>query len=222
MPNSPEFPLLKTVSPPPLYGLVLLGGHSSRMGRDKALVIYHDRPQGLAAFDRLSAVCERVFLSCRAKQLEEPAFAETFRAMPLILDTYGNIGPLAGLLSAMETYSPAAWLVLACDMPLVNDAVMGALLSRRDPAKWATVFKSVASNSDKPAFEPLCAIYEPVCLPAFQAAAREGRTGLQSLLCDFEQKGRLSVISPKEALRDGQTALQGANTPDEARRFLLP
>jgi len=205
-----------------MYGVVLLGGRSSRMGREKALMDYHGPPQGLVAFERLSAVCERVFLSCRAEQLGEPAFAETFHSMPLILDVYGDIGPMAGLLSAMEAHPQAAWLALACDMPLVNDAVMGALLSRRDPAKWATVFKSVASNSDKPAFEPLCAIYEPVCLPAFQAAAREGRTGLQSLLCDFEQKGRLSVISPKEALRDGQTALQGANTPDEARRFLLP
>ncbi len=183
---------------------------------------YHGRPQGLVAFERLSAVCERVFLSCRAEQLGKPAFAETFRGMPLILDAYGDIGPMAGLLSAMETRPQTAWLALACDMPLVDDAVMGALLSRRDSAKWATVFKSAAPDSDQSAFEPLCAIYEPVCIPAFHAAVREGRMGLQALLADFEQKGRLSVIFPEEALRGGQTALQGANTPDEARRFLLP
>lgn len=222
MPNPPEPWIVKPDAPPPLHGLVLLGGQSSRMGREKALVIYHDRPQGLLAFERLSAVCERVFLSCRAEQLGEPAFEETFRAMPLILDSYGDIGPLAGLLSAMETYPQVTWLTLACDMPLVDDVVLHALLSRRDPAKWATVFKSAAPNSDKPAFEPLCAIYEPVCLPAFHAAVWEGRTGLQALLAGFEQKGRLAVISPEEALQGGQAALQGANTPDEARRFLLP
>jgi len=192
------------------------------MGREKLLMDYHGQPQGLVAFERLSAVCERVFLSCRAEQFEETDFANIFQAIPLIEDAYGEVGPLAGLLSAMEMHPKMAWLVLACDMPLVDDTVINTLLSGRDPKKWATVFKSPVSHLNQPFFEPLCAIYEPACRSEFQRAVREERTGLQALLSDFEQKDRLAVMAGDKVIRDGNNLLQNANTPHEAQRFLVP
>lgn len=210
---------LDSTDAPALYGLILTGGRNSRMGREKALLEYSGSAQGLVCFNLLSSLCQQVFLSCRAEQWDDPAFSETFQALPLIMDAYSDIGPLAGLLSAMECYPAAAWLVLACDMPLMDQALLAKLCSERNPAMRAIAFAPPLPDTDRPCFEPLCTIYEPKCLPEFQAAMRQGRTGLQGLLVEWAKDGRVSIVSTEWALRDGRNVLQGANTPDEAERF---
>ena len=54
------------MSIPPLYGLVLTGGRSTRMGRDKAALEYGGQAQADRAFDLLARVCDKVFVSARA------------------------------------------------------------------------------------------------------------------------------------------------------------
>lgn len=137
----------------PLYGLVLAGGKSVRMKRDKSSLMYHGRPQSGHCFDLLSRHCEKVFLSNR----EEQAQSVDHRDLPQIHDTFLDIGPLGGILSAMASHRGAAWLVVACDLPFVTAATIEALIRQRDPFKMATAYQS--SHDGLP--EPLCAIYEP-------------------------------------------------------------
>ncbi|MFO1491766.1 MAG: NTP transferase domain-containing protein [Kiritimatiellia bacterium] len=146
---------------PPIYGLVLTGGRSSRMGRDKAALEYGGRAQADRAFDLLSGFCERTFVSARADQAELPGRA----GRPQIHDVIENGGPAAGILSALRTHPDAAWLVLACDLPFLTGDVLAALVEQRDPARAATAFQS--GNDGLP--EPLCAIYEPAFLPVLEA-----------------------------------------------------
>ena len=67
------------------------------------------------------------------------------------------IGPAAGILSAQDAYPDAAWLVIACDLPLLDEATLRTLIAARDPSKDATAFTS--RFDDLP--EPLCALWEP-------------------------------------------------------------
>lgn len=138
-----------------LYGLVLSGGKSTRMGTDKGLIKYHGVPQREYLYDLLSQVCEKTFISLREEQK-----AELPAAMKTIVDLNEFRGPYNGLLSANKKYPDAAWLVLACDLPLMDLDALKELISRRDSTKQATAF----ALKENPLPEPLCAIWEPHAL----------------------------------------------------------
>ncbi|MFS4469371.1 NTP transferase domain-containing protein [Maribacter sp. 2210JD10-5] len=138
-----------------LYGLVLSGGKSTRMGKDKGLIKYHNAPQREHLYELLNAVCEKTFLSIRPDQLETiPEVLNT------IVDQDEFIGPYNGLLSAHRKHPDAAWLVLACDLPLIDKKALEELILERDTAKMATAF----ADKNNPLPEPLCAIWEPKAL----------------------------------------------------------
>lgn len=140
-------------TPAPLYGLLLSGGASQRMRQDKAALDYRGEPQLLRAWRLLQSVTEQAFVSVRESQRDD-----TLRArLPQIVDTYDAVGPAAGILSAQERHPDAAWLVLACDLPLLDSDTLRRLIDARDPQAFATVFAS--SHDGLP--EPLCAIWEP-------------------------------------------------------------
>src|SRR6516165_8470622 len=113
---------------PPLYGLLLSGGASQRMRQDKAALPYRGEPQLLRAWRLLGRVTERSFLSVREHQRDDPLRAE----LPQIVDSYDAIGPAAGILSAQDRFPEAAWLVVACDLPLLDEATLQQLIQGRD------------------------------------------------------------------------------------------
>ncbi len=137
----------------PIYGLLLSGGASRRMQRDKAQLSYAGEPQLLRAWRLLSAVTERAFVSVRQDQREDPLRG----GLPQIVDRYDAIGPAAGILSAQESHPEAAWLVLALDLPLLDAHTLQQLLAERDPDGDATAFSSRFDGLP----EPLCALWEP-------------------------------------------------------------
>lgn len=141
------------MSAAPVYGLLLSGGASRRMQRDKAQLAYAGEPQLLRAWRLLESVTERAFVSVRDTQRDDPLRA----GLPQLVDTYDAIGPAAGILSAQDAYPEAAWLVIACDLPLLDEATLRTLIAARDPSKDATAFTS--RFDDLP--EPLCALWEP-------------------------------------------------------------
>ena len=135
------------------YGLVLAGGRSTRMRADKAALAYGARPQLAEAFDLLARHVERAFVSVRSDQSAEPLRA----AYPQVVDGDEGRGPIAGILAAQALYADRPWLVIACDLPQLDDLTLAELLRRRDPARLATCFASARDGQP----EPLCAVYEP-------------------------------------------------------------
>lgn len=123
---------------PPIYGLLLAGGASRRMQRDKAQLVYAGEPQLLRAWHLLEAVTERAFLSVRDSQRQDPLRA----GLAQIVDSYAAIGPAAGILSAQQACPGVAWLVIACDLPLLDEGTLRKLIDARDPATDATAYGS--------------------------------------------------------------------------------
>ena len=187
----------------PLYGLLLTGGASRRMGQDKALLNYGDQPQLLAAYQLLETVVERAFVSVREDQRNE----QTRRQLPQIIDQLADIGPAAGILAAHARYPDAAWLVLACDLPLLNRETLHALLAARDVSRDATAFASAHDGLP----EPLCAIWEPSAIEALAASVAAGR------VCP--RKGLLSIDTQLIDPVDPQ-ALDNANSPGDREDIL--
>jgi molybdopterin-guanine dinucleotide biosynthesis protein A len=181
----------------PLYGLVLAGGASKRMQRDKATLEYRGRPQLECAYELLARYCERAFVSVRLDQVRDPLRAK----FPQVVDTLHDVGPIAGLAAAQETHAQVAWLVLACDLPFVSSAAIEHLIAARDgviPVAYRSAHDGLP--------EPLCAIYEPGSHRAVTEAIASGKFCPRKLL--------IRLGAPLLALPD-PVALDNVNTPDE-------
>jgi molybdopterin-guanine dinucleotide biosynthesis protein A len=188
---------------PPLYGVVLAGGRSRRMRQDKALLCYAGRPQVAVAYDLLREFVEPVFVSCRAGQWDDPAVND----LPQLYDTLDNVGPIGGILRAFEHDPEVAWLVVACDLPLLTRSLLEGLVGRRDPACLATAFR--ASGSGLP--EPMCAVYEPAASTVLHDYLARG------IRCP--RKFLINEPSHLLDLPDG-AALTNVNEPEEYDRML--
>ena len=152
----------------PLWGLVLAGGRSSRMQRDKAAIEYRPGESQLDAAARLLAPrVTKVFVSVRPDQRTDATRA----AYAQIVDRGDVEGPIAGISAALDGHPDAAWLVLACDLPFLDARTLDTLIAARDPSGDATAFRS--SHDGLP--EPLCAIYEPRARQSVAAHIAGGR-----------------------------------------------
>lgn len=182
----------------PLYGLLLAGGRSTRMGRDKAALRVAGRSQLEHVMALLAPRVERAFVSVRAEQRADPLRA----AFEQIEDTRDNLGPIAGIIAAQERFPQSAWLVLACDLPLLDEATLEFLLRARAPERLATAFRS--SHDALP--EPLCAVYEPRSRAALAAYVAGGRNCPRKFLLQADVH-LIDEPNPR--------ALDNANTPEE-------
>jgi len=195
---------IKKFSKIPLHGLVLAGGKSTRMKKDKSLLEYHGKEQVSYCFDLLSQFCDRVFVSNRKDQARLAAH----KKMPQIHDVFVDIGPLGGILSAMIRDPEAAWLVLACDLPFVNGSTIGTLVKKRNSSRMATAYRS-AYEPGLP--EPLCAIYEPKALfRILQFLAR----GIQCPRAILRRSDTRLIMQTQSA------SLDNVNNPQEYRKAL--
>lgn len=175
---------------PPLYGLVVAGGASRRMGRDKGTIPYHGQPQVTYAWRLLSEICGRAYVSTNARK----AGAAPYVDLPLVLDDEDYFGPAAGLQAAWHRHPDAAWLVLAVDMPLVDRPLLTLLLGHRNLSAPATAFRHADGT-----LEPLCAIWEP---SAREPLLQQLRNGERSLRRFLERSGAEPLRPPhREKLR---------------------
>jgi molybdopterin-guanine dinucleotide biosynthesis protein A len=159
--RKPRFPRLRRQAS--LVGVVLAGGLSSRMGRDKAGLRLHDENVDLLArtVGLLQDVCGRAIVVGR----EQAGYA-------CVKDAAPGCGPVGGIATALDHCEGAACLVLSCDLPFMNRDILERLVdwrNRRPPGKHVTAWR----KADDGKLQPLAAIYEPECLPHFQICVNE-------------------------------------------------
>jgi molybdenum cofactor guanylyltransferase len=186
------------MSAPDLYGLVLTGGRSRRMQRDKAALEYAGKSQLVRAMELLTPLVTRCFVSVRPDQLSDPQRS----AHDTITDIKPDLGPMGGIHAALHSYPDHAWLILACDLPFLDRATLQHLIARRASARVATAYRS--SFDGQP--EPLCAIFEPRGLPIIEQSLAQGQQCPRGLLARTDVE-----------LLDlpNQQALDNINTGDE-------
>jgi molybdenum cofactor guanylyltransferase len=181
-----------------VYGLVLAGGRSTRMRKDKAALQYGGGNQLEHAMELVRPYVARAFVSVRRDQVNDPVRARFAQ----IVDTEEGLGPIAGILAAQAEHPEAAWLVLACDLPFLDEATLDHLLRSRRPGRQATAYR--ATHGRLP--EPLCAIYEPSSRAAITAYVASGRDCPRKFLLQADVE-LLDQPNPR--------ALDNVNTPEE-------
>lgn len=189
----------------------MAGGFSRRMGHDKALLRYHDLPQAAWTARLLAPFCVDVAYSCRPEQdLGDGLGAEAPVGQPRrIHDLVPDLGPMAGLVAAHADLPGAAWLAVACDLPLLTADTLQRLVAGRDQSRIVTAYRS--AHDDLP--EPLCAIYEPAAFAVVEAALSDGLRCPRRLLIREEARVRLLELASPHAL-------DNANTPQDVAAIL--
>lgn len=159
-----------------MYGLLLVGGKSSRMGSNKSELIFRD---GLTQQERgkqlLASVCDQVYLS-----VADGSDASEH----VIADAFGSVGPLGAIASAQQKFPNQTWLILACDLPLLEKSHLEALVDSRDASADATCFLSATDGLP----EPLCAIWEPSTEEIIRKAIDAGQRCPRSILSQVQIK----------------------------------
>lgn len=175
----------------PVKGLVLTGGKSTRMGTDKTILNYHGLPQKEFAKNLLKNKLTDVFYSVQknAKKDDE------------IHDVFLNLGPFSGICSAFQKDPNAAWLVLASDLPFVNNELISLVLEHRNPSKVATAIKG--KNKEFP--EPLITIYEPKAYAKLLQYLAQGYSCPRKMLINAD----VEIIEVEDSL------IRNINTPEE-------
>lgn len=187
---------------PALNGLVLIGGKSTRMNKDKSKLVYHnDLPQHEHLTNLLSAYCEKVFVSVR----DETQAAEYNN--DIITDKFINLGPYGGILSALQYNPNAAWLVVAVDLPYLDETTISNLVTNRNTSKAATCF--IDPQNEFP--EPLITIWEPRAYPILLEFLSKGYSCPRKALINSD----VEVILERDV-----KALTNVNTPEELEETL--
>lgn len=155
----------RTILDKPLKGLVLTGGKSKRMQKDKALIDYYGKPHAKYIYDILNKYCDSVYLSAKKAQWDETPLAD----LPKIFDQEDDDGPIYGILNALKSDKEAYWIIVACDLIYFNEQTIQTLLSNFDKKHDAVSF----ANSEKGFAEPLCTIYAPTTIHVFEQALKK-------------------------------------------------
>jgi len=182
-----------------LFGLILAGGKSARMGFDKGLIDYHGKPQRDYLRDILGKYCDQVFISCK-KTNDLPISSNP------IADAFQIDSPLNGILSAFQFNKTVAWLTVPVDMPMIDGALIQYLIDHRNQSKTATCF--LDSEGKNP--EPLFTIWEPSALEDLQQFYADGKISPR----DFLKQADVHIISIPDV-----KSLININSEEEWKQF---
>ena len=188
------------------YGFVLVGGRSSRMGRDKTLLPFLGRPMALHQADKLARVCGRAALVGKHPELFSGS------PYPFVEDGAAPVAAAFGVAAALATSPDDTNLILAADVPRVPEEFLAALL---DVAEAISADAVVPVSGGTP--QPLCAVWRRSAHAPLLARLAAGDYGLVGALQELR-----AVLIPEDvtaALPGGAPAsFSNVNTPEEYER----
>jgi len=182
---------------------ILVGGRSSRMGKDKSGLRFGDR----SAVALIAASLQVVAHTIRSVGGAVPAV----EGLPNIADAHDQWGPLAGIEAALCNSSSEYSVIVACDLPFVTGKLFERLMGLAD--HWAAI---VPLQSDgRP--QPLCAIYRRApCLAVARQAIANGEHSPRALLDQIQT--RYVSFSELSDLDGSEYFFFNVNTPENYER----
>jgi molybdopterin-guanine dinucleotide biosynthesis protein A len=195
-----------------MLGVILSGGASSRMGKDKGLVKTGDQYWASLAAEKISSLAIPVVISVNRFQL--PVYLREFKDNKLIPDdeTLKVRGPLSGILSVHNKNKRDDLLVLACDMPLMESFILQQLQNayKEDPGYQAYVYASDEG------LEPLVGIYSHNALRKIIESVKAGKLKKFSMHSVLESLKVFRIEIPQE----NRQYFQNFNNPKDLARPL--
>lgn len=155
-------------------GIVLSGGLSRRMGKEKGLCLLNDKPLVEYAIDILQKECSSVMIGSNNVLYRKFGF-------PVIEDEIKGIGPIGGIYSCLNSSHTDDNFILSCDMPMVHEDLLRHILAQRE--HYDVVVPLYDGNP-----EPLCAFYRKDITPVLRSQISAGDYKIQELLKKLKTK----------------------------------
>jgi len=189
-------------SEPSRAGFLLAGGMSTRMGSDKAFLIFDGQTLLDRALIVMQTVCNRVTV------VGDPAKFAKYQAGSVIADIFPGCGPLAGIHSALVHSVAEFNLMLAVDMPFVTEGLLSFLFAAAEENAAVVTVPRVNHR-----LQPLCAVYRRDFAAAAERALRAGNYKIDALFSSVSTH----VIEAAELAAAGFSARNffNVNTPQD-------
>jgi len=184
----------------PVTGVVLAGGASRRMGRDKAFLDLGGRPLIAHVLERMGEVCAETLIVAN----DIPRYAGL--GVRVVPDVFPGVGVLGGLHAGLAAAQHDLILAVGCDMPFLNPALLRAFVA------WAEGYDVVALRRGEQV-ETLHATYRRTCLGPMEEAIRSG----QRRIISFFPQVRVRYVAPEDIfpLDPDLRSFRNVNTPEE-------
>ena len=182
-----------------LGGIVLSGGKSTRMGKDKGFVLYEGKPLVRYSIDLLKRFTSDIIISASHDAYRELEY-------PVVEDEFTNCGPAAGLHAALKASSHDWNLVLSCDVPFVTDEVIFRLLNERQGNGVIPIHIG--------GLEPLVALYHRGMYAVFEESLRAGCLKLRKII----QEAEMYLVPFDDIMLKNPRIFDNFNTPLDLKR----
>ncbi len=153
-----------------LTGIILSGGKSSRMGREKGLVNFRGKPLISYSIEVLKQLTGTIIIGANNNLEEYKKFG-----FDVVNDEVEGIGPMGGLLSTLRYSTTDKNLVVSCDTPFINSGLLQYLM------RYMQDYDIVAASHGNGKTEPLCAIYSRNVIPVMEKKVNDGVFKLRSI-----------------------------------------
>ena len=187
------------MNPAPLTAIVLAGGRSRRMNRQKALLKVNGRPLIETIVAQIRPCFEHILISAANKG------PLAFLNLPVVEDEAPGQGPLPAILTALRASPHAGNFILACDIPVIDIPFMQMILARSGR------FEIVVPRYRDGKTEPLFAAYDHSVIPAIEKQLAAGEQRISSLF----RTCRTGFVP-----MDGQNWFRNLNTMEEYHAYL--
>ena len=152
-----------------ITGIILAGGKSSRMGRDKGWIELNNKPLINYAIEALKPYCNELVISSNSKEYKSLGY-------PVYEDKIKRCGPMGGIYSSLLHSSSRYNMVLSCDMPLISTELIKYVLDKSIEGKLSLPVHGANF------MEPLCAVYPLEIIPHLEKFIKEGKLKLIDLV----------------------------------------
>lgn len=188
-----------------ITGVILAGGRSTRMGRDKALLQFQGKPFIQHVADTLRSVFNEVII------VSDHGERYAFLDLPIFDDRFKSCGPLGGIHSALIHVKTVAVFVLSCDLPLVGREIIQRVLD-------SSMDCGIVVVSCEGRIQPLCGYYHRSCLGSLKEHLAHG----QFRVLTFLEDENAFIISVDELTPNGTISpLMNVNTLEDYQKLIL-
>lgn len=164
-----EICFLAGANPEPVSAIIMAGGASSRMGKNKALLTVDGKPMIRHLYDTLIQFCDEIIIS--ASKTGEPMISGAHT----VVDIKPGHGPLMGIYSSLYASSSRVNFIVACDIPTINLSLVRRLLS------CSPQYDIVVPSFNQEEYEPLFAVYTKGAVTAAKTLLDNGQRRISGL-----------------------------------------
>ncbi len=180
---------------------VLAGGKSSRMGQDKGMILFQNKPMIQHILDEVKNMKLPINIVANNNAYKTFGF-------PVLKDIVQEKGPLGGILTAMNHSQADEVLILSCDMPFMTSKIIHHLISKSDQ-------EQICVAQSKEQLHPLCAIYKLTLKFEIEKRIAHGQLKMLDLILGVQSK----IVNMDIFEKEHSDAFVNINKPKDLVNF---